>query len=538
LATLESLRDQIKEEILRDPKFLTLLALERSIFDVRSALAGAAAPPPPRIAPPAELASLVDDHLARHAGAAVGASGLGVIGPQIDGATGNAALPLSQDLHGHAPDETPAGLTAVSAGDQPVAADLTDHQTPAAVSAPHVEMIEATAGAAEGDASDIAKEDPDAAIVDVTAAPSAFPDATASAAEAAFAGAIVGTMGRSAAIDLMDEVAAAAEPAADLLHAEEPAVAASLAAEEAATEVPAGVAQSDAPDATASVAPEAALSEAIVDTTRDELATRVVEALPSAEELDTAAPPAPEEEMVEAPAGVVEEPAVATGADAIADLARAEDSVAATPSAPEAMAEAPAGVVEEPAVATGADAIADLAPGEDSVSITPSAPEEAIAEALASVADGEPAIIVVEEPAAPAASSHIEDSTIAGSTAEALASIADGEPAIIVVEAPAAAAATAAASLVAEASTTAASPAPLEEAVVQALASIADGEPAIIVVEEPVATAEPTAAPPVTVAPEVTVLLAAEEAMAEVPAVFQAANRRLLRPRPLEPVPT
>ena len=40
LATLEVLRDQIKEEILRDPRFLTLVALERSIHDVKAAIAG------------------------------------------------------------------------------------------------------------------------------------------------------------------------------------------------------------------------------------------------------------------------------------------------------------------------------------------------------------------------------------------------------------------------------------------------------------------------------------------------------------------
>ncbi|MGA2129710.1 MAG: hypothetical protein ABSG76_26555, partial [Xanthobacteraceae bacterium] len=84
LATLESLRDQVKEELLRDPRFLTLLALERSIIDVKSALAGPGSAAP-RIAPPLALATLVDDHLARHAGAAVGASGLNVIDqPRIE----------------------------------------------------------------------------------------------------------------------------------------------------------------------------------------------------------------------------------------------------------------------------------------------------------------------------------------------------------------------------------------------------------------------------------------------------------------------
>jgi ribonuclease E len=530
LATLESLRDQIKEEILRDPKFLTLLALERSIFDVRSALAGAAAPPP-RIAPPAELASLVDDHLARHAGAAVGASGLGVIGPQIDGSIDSAALRSPHGPDGHAQDEAPAGRTAVSPGDQAGATALTEQQMPAAALAPDAETTAARAGLAQSEASEIAKEEPDAAT-DVTAAASQFPDAAASAAaEAAFAGAIVGTIGP--AIRPLDEAAAAAPSIADLPRAEEAAVAASLAPEEATAAAPAGVTRSDvsdivaqeldaaaaaataAPnellDATASAAPEAAMSEAamsdaIVATMGDEIAIPLVDeaapaaaptaALPDAEDLDTAAPPAPEEARAEAPV-VAGEPASAR------DFSNATASAAPAAAFAEAIVEtmgdeAAIGLVHE----ADADArpTADVARAEDSETAAPSAPEQAMAEALCSVADGEPAIIVVEELAAGA-----EDSAMASSPrpedaiGAALASIADGEPAIIVVEEPVAGAQAPAAFQVAEASTITASP---DEAMVQALASIAEGEPGIIVVEEPAATAEPTTVPPATMPSE------------------------------------
>jgi hypothetical protein len=41
LATLEALRDQVRDEILRDPRYLTYQALERSIHDIKAALEGA-----------------------------------------------------------------------------------------------------------------------------------------------------------------------------------------------------------------------------------------------------------------------------------------------------------------------------------------------------------------------------------------------------------------------------------------------------------------------------------------------------------------
>jgi hypothetical protein len=41
LATLEVLRDQVRDELLKDPRYLTYQALERSIHDIRAALGGA-----------------------------------------------------------------------------------------------------------------------------------------------------------------------------------------------------------------------------------------------------------------------------------------------------------------------------------------------------------------------------------------------------------------------------------------------------------------------------------------------------------------
>jgi len=54
LATLETLRDQVRDEILKDPRYLTFLALERSIHDIKLALAGPNVSAASRkIAPPA-----------------------------------------------------------------------------------------------------------------------------------------------------------------------------------------------------------------------------------------------------------------------------------------------------------------------------------------------------------------------------------------------------------------------------------------------------------------------------------------------------
>jgi hypothetical protein len=41
LATLEALRDQVRDELVKDPRYLTYLALERSIRDIRAAIHGA-----------------------------------------------------------------------------------------------------------------------------------------------------------------------------------------------------------------------------------------------------------------------------------------------------------------------------------------------------------------------------------------------------------------------------------------------------------------------------------------------------------------
>jgi hypothetical protein len=64
LATLEALRDQVRDEILKDPRYLTYQALERSIHDIRAALAGSAAAAPPDpilLGGPAALNEAADD---------------------------------------------------------------------------------------------------------------------------------------------------------------------------------------------------------------------------------------------------------------------------------------------------------------------------------------------------------------------------------------------------------------------------------------------------------------------------------------------
>ncbi len=95
LETLEALRDQVREEILKDPRYLTFLALERSIHDIRSALQGAATSAA-QIAPPdVELASIIDGRLAEQGQAAVGASGLSLHEPVVD------ASASSQPHHGN-----------------------------------------------------------------------------------------------------------------------------------------------------------------------------------------------------------------------------------------------------------------------------------------------------------------------------------------------------------------------------------------------------------------------------------------------------
>src|SRR5262245_3137589 len=78
LETLENLRDQVREEILKDPRYVALISLERSIHDIRAALNGAGIPTA-RIAPPeTDLAAIIDGRLAAHGHAAVGASGLAI----------------------------------------------------------------------------------------------------------------------------------------------------------------------------------------------------------------------------------------------------------------------------------------------------------------------------------------------------------------------------------------------------------------------------------------------------------------------------
>jgi hypothetical protein len=47
LAALEALRDQVRDEILQDPRYLTYQALQRSIDDIKAALDGAGASTPP-----------------------------------------------------------------------------------------------------------------------------------------------------------------------------------------------------------------------------------------------------------------------------------------------------------------------------------------------------------------------------------------------------------------------------------------------------------------------------------------------------------
>jgi hypothetical protein len=64
LATLEALRDQVRDEILKDPRYLTYQALERSIHDIRAALAGSAGAAQPDsllLGSPAGLDTAADD---------------------------------------------------------------------------------------------------------------------------------------------------------------------------------------------------------------------------------------------------------------------------------------------------------------------------------------------------------------------------------------------------------------------------------------------------------------------------------------------
>jgi hypothetical protein len=51
LAALEALRDQVRDEILQDPRYLTYQALQRSIDDIKAALDGAGASTAPRLEP-------------------------------------------------------------------------------------------------------------------------------------------------------------------------------------------------------------------------------------------------------------------------------------------------------------------------------------------------------------------------------------------------------------------------------------------------------------------------------------------------------
>jgi hypothetical protein len=51
LAALEALRDQVRDDILQDPRYLTYQALQRSIDDIRAALDGAGASTAPRLEP-------------------------------------------------------------------------------------------------------------------------------------------------------------------------------------------------------------------------------------------------------------------------------------------------------------------------------------------------------------------------------------------------------------------------------------------------------------------------------------------------------
>jgi hypothetical protein len=65
LANLETMRDQLREEIIKDPRYLTFLALERSILDIRVALEGAGQVTR-RIAAPVELFALANGGRAVH----------------------------------------------------------------------------------------------------------------------------------------------------------------------------------------------------------------------------------------------------------------------------------------------------------------------------------------------------------------------------------------------------------------------------------------------------------------------------------------